>query len=121
MKSAPSTKREFKFECSCFVISQKMLSGNNLVRHLDACETFGNATALCIDKTGTLTTNRWYGVRGAQFELMRAKLRDCNLLCAQIAICLFLNLKSLFLESETSTTTFDYLMSYSLDGLTLII
>lgn len=38
--------------------SNKMMKAQNLVKHLDACETMGCATTICTDKTGTLTANK---------------------------------------------------------------
>ncbi|MDR3269605.1 MAG: calcium-translocating P-type ATPase, PMCA-type [Tannerella sp.] len=37
---------------------KRMLSTNNLVRKMHACETMGAATIICTDKTGTLTQNQ---------------------------------------------------------------
>lgn len=42
----------------------KMLRDNNLVRLIRSCETMGNATTICSDKTGTLTQNKMSVVAG---------------------------------------------------------
>ena len=53
---------------------KRMLSTNNLVRKMHACETMGATTVICTDKTGTLTENQmrvyktnFYGLADQQF------------------------------------------------------
>ncbi|KAJ2015079.1 plasma membrane calcium [Coemansia sp. S680] len=46
------------------VATSRMLKDNCFVRLLAACETMGNATTICSDKTGTLTQNRMTVVAG---------------------------------------------------------
>ncbi|PTB81726.1 cation transporting ATPase [Trichoderma longibrachiatum ATCC 18648] len=45
--------------------TKRMTRENNLVRHLQSCETMGNATIICSDKTGTLTENSMTVTSGA--------------------------------------------------------
>merc|ERR1740130_2248515 len=48
---------------------------NCMVRRMESCETMGNATAICSDKTGTLTTNRMVVSRAYIGGML---LTDCN-------------------------------------------
>ncbi|KFP14180.1 Plasma membrane calcium-transporting ATPase 2, partial [Egretta garzetta] len=57
---------------------KKMMKDNNLVRHLDACETMGNATAICSDKTGTLTTNRMTVVQAYVGDVHYKEIPDAD-------------------------------------------
>ncbi|KAJ1911892.1 plasma membrane calcium [Mycoemilia scoparia] len=46
------------------VATKRMIKDNCFVRLLASCETMGNATAICSDKTGTLTQNKMTVVTG---------------------------------------------------------
>ncbi|XP_026536340.1 plasma membrane calcium-transporting ATPase 2 isoform X2 [Notechis scutatus] len=63
---------------------KKMMKDNNLVRHLDACETMGNATAICSDKTGTLTTNRMTVVQAYVGDVHYKEIPDPDSIPAKI-------------------------------------
>ena len=54
----PSTGLPLAVTLSLALSVKKMQKDQCLVKHLDATETMGSATAICTDKTGTLTQNR---------------------------------------------------------------
>ncbi|KAJ6241004.1 cation transporting atpase [Anaeramoeba flamelloides] len=55
---------------------KKMMRDNNFVRRLESCETMGNATCICSDKTGTLTQNQMNIVKGMIFGENHSKMPD---------------------------------------------
>jgi Ca2+-transporting ATPase len=59
----------------------RMLKDNNLVRVLRSCETMGNATTICSDKTGTLTQNKMTVVAGSLGTVLRFGNYELEGLC----------------------------------------
>ncbi|MDR3218198.1 MAG: calcium-translocating P-type ATPase, PMCA-type [Dysgonamonadaceae bacterium] len=55
---------------------KRMLSTNNLVRKMHACETMGATTVICTDKTGTLTQNQMKIYQTNFYELENQNLID---------------------------------------------
>lgn len=77
---------------AALLFCQKMMRDNNLVRHLDACETMGNATAICSDKTGTLTMNRMTVVQAYIAGCYYKKVPEPQLIPAKILDLLVLGI-----------------------------
>lgn len=68
---------------------KRMLSTNNLVRKMHACETMGASTVICTDKTGTLTQNQMKVYKTNFYGLQNEKLQNdelSNLIKEGIAI-----------------------------------
>lgn len=68
---------------------KRMLSTNNLVRKMHACETMGASTVICTDKTGTLTRNQMTVYATDFYALPQQKLSEdtvSNLIKEGIAV-----------------------------------
>ncbi|KAG9439807.1 hypothetical protein H6P81_019972 [Aristolochia fimbriata] len=65
---------------------KKMMNDKALVRHLAACETMGSSTNICIDKTGTSTTNHMTVVKAFFYGTTQAigNAKDAHSLCSQM-------------------------------------
>jgi len=58
---------------------KRMLSTNNLVRKMHACETMGAATVICTDKTGTLTQNQMKVYQTNFYSLSNSNLKETEI------------------------------------------
>jgi len=74
--------------------SNKMIRDRNLVRRLNSCETMGNATTICSDKTGTITQNKMKVIVGTIGTHLRFQGKGDNVNTTTSAI------ESLSLEKE---------------------
>ncbi|EFN57544.1 hypothetical protein CHLNCDRAFT_6358, partial [Chlorella variabilis] len=85
---------------------KKMMKDNNFVRVLAACETMGGATAICSDKTGTLTENRMTVVKGYFCGQMYAEVPPLSALPAgareEIVTNVALNSKAFLMVDDSN-------------------
>jgi Ca2+-transporting ATPase len=90
---------------------KKMMKDNNFVRVLAACETMGGATAICSDKTGTLTENRMTVVKGYFCGQMYAEVPALSQLptaaAEEVVLNAALNSKA-FLITDEKTGKIDF-------------